>query len=75
MYAEPAVNIRIFQEHKILLNSVINVRSVFVVLVGESHVLVYRLIKELQKEQKNMEIIIESILGGVPRKHSKKKND
>jgi len=43
--------------------------------VGESHVGVYYLIKELQKEQKNTEIMIESILRGVPRPHSKKKNE
>jgi len=44
-------------------------------LVGESHVGVYHLIKELQKEQNNTEIMIESILRGVPRPHSKKKNE
>lgn len=44
-------------------------------LVGESHVGVYHLIKELQKEQKNTEIMIESILRGVPRPHSKKKTE
>ncbi|KAL4120968.1 hypothetical protein QTP88_013562 [Uroleucon formosanum] len=44
-------------------------------LVGESHIGVYHLIKELQKEQKNTEIMIESIFRGVPRPHSKKKNE
>ncbi|KAL4103624.1 hypothetical protein QTP88_018983 [Uroleucon formosanum] len=44
-------------------------------LFGESHVGVYRLIKKLQKEQKNTEIMIESILHGVPCPHSKQKNE
>jgi MULE transposase domain/FLYWCH zinc finger domain len=44
------------------------------VLVGNTHVGVFKIIKEIQKEQNQVELNIESILRGMPRPLQKKKD-
>jgi len=44
------------------------------VLVGNTHVGVFKIIKEIQKEQNQVELDIESILRGMPRPLQKKKD-